>query len=105
VLKTEAKKMIEIAPFPFKKKLSNVVYNSNGKFFCFVVESNRDLPNLFVYDVKEAYPEFDRHWSHFNKVKNPDFKIKNSDLNEPIDPKFEKNLYLDPETYNLNLMT
>jgi Tfp pilus assembly protein PilF len=33
------KKCLEI-----KKKLSNVIYNNHGKFFCYVLESNKELP-------------------------------------------------------------
>ena len=46
VLKTNKNKMAwkDLKPFPFKKKLSNVVYNNHGKFFCYVLESNKELP-------------------------------------------------------------
>mmetsp|Transcript_5397 Transcript_5397/g.6884 ORF Transcript_5397/g.6884 Transcript_5397/m.6884 type:complete len:192 (-) Transcript_5397:112-687(-) len=44
VLKTKNFKWKDLKPFPFKKKFGNVIYNNHGKFFCFVIESNRDLP-------------------------------------------------------------
>lgn len=58
VLKTAKRKMAwkDLKPLPFKKKLSNVVYNNHGKFFCFVLESNKELPQLFVYDVRKVFP-------------------------------------------------
>ena len=58
VLKTNKRKMAwkDLKPLPFKKKLSNVVYNNHGKFFCFVLESNKELPQLFVYDVRKVFP-------------------------------------------------
>ena len=35
----------QLTPFPFKKKIGNIVYNGYGKFFCFVIENhNRELP-------------------------------------------------------------
>lgn len=44
VLKTKNFTWKDLKPFPFKKKLGNVVYNNHGKFFCFVIESNKELP-------------------------------------------------------------
>ena len=44
--------------------LRNVVYNNHGKFFCFVVESNKELPQLFVYDVRASFPQFNKYWEH-----------------------------------------
>jgi hypothetical protein len=44
VLKTKNNTWKELKPFPFKKKLGQVVYNNHGKFFCFVVEANQELP-------------------------------------------------------------
>lgn len=44
VLKTKNFSWKELKPFPFKKKLGQVVYNNHGKFFCFVVEANKELP-------------------------------------------------------------
>lgn len=63
VLKTAKKKMAwkDLKPLPFKKKLSNVVYNNHGKFFCFVLESNKELPQLFVYDVRKVFPQFSKY--------------------------------------------
>ena len=81
-----------------------MIYSSNGKFFCFVVESNRELPSLFVYNIRENYPEFDRFWAYEHRKKNPDFKIKASDLNGQTEGSgFERNLYSDTAGYNKKL--
>jgi len=64
VLKTTKLTWKDLKPFPFKKKLGNVVYNNHGKFFCFVVESNKELPQLFVYDVRTCFPQFNKYWEH-----------------------------------------
>ena len=54
----------QLAPFPFKKKVGNIVYNNYGKFFCFVIENNnRELPQLVVYDVRRVFPQFDRYYA------------------------------------------
>lgn len=46
-----------LSPFPFKKKIGNIIYNENGKFFCFVIENhNHELPQLMVYDVRKIFP-------------------------------------------------
>jgi hypothetical protein len=35
----------KLSPFPFKKKVGNIIYNNYGKFFCFIIENNnRELP-------------------------------------------------------------
>ena len=53
VLKTTNFKWKELKPFPFKKKLSNVVYNDYGKFFCFIIESNAtNLINFIVQSFR-----------------------------------------------------
>ena len=44
VLKTNNLKWKDLKPFPFKKKFGNIVYNNHGKFFCFVIENNKELP-------------------------------------------------------------
>ena len=64
VFKTNKLTWKDLKPFPFKKKLGNVVYNNHGKFFCFVVESNKELPQLFVYDVRTCFPQFNKYWDH-----------------------------------------
>ena len=52
----------QLTPFPFKKKVSNIVYNGFGKFFCFVAENtSRELPQIVVYDVRKVFPQFDRY--------------------------------------------
>lgn len=43
-LKTSTSKWKELKPFPFKKKFGNIVYNNFGKFFCFIIENNKELP-------------------------------------------------------------
>mmetsp|Transcript_7294 Transcript_7294/g.10265 ORF Transcript_7294/g.10265 Transcript_7294/m.10265 type:complete len:120 (+) Transcript_7294:1159-1518(+) len=65
VLKTKNLTWKDLKPFPFKKKLGQVVYNNHGKFFCFVVESNKELPQLFVYDVRASFPQFNKYWEHY----------------------------------------
>ena len=60
-----------LAPFPFKKKIGNIVYNGYGKFFCFIIENNnRELPQLIVYDVRKIFPQFDRYHEHFQDLQN-----------------------------------
>ena len=56
---TEKREIATLRPLPFKKKLSHVVFNTNGKLFCLVVEKNKELPKLFVYNVRSEYPQFD----------------------------------------------
>lgn len=70
VLKTSKRKMVwkDLKPLPFKKKLSNVVYNNHGKFFCFVLESNKELPQLFVYDVRKIFPQFSKYAENEHKL-------------------------------------
>ena len=70
VLKTSKRKMAwkDLKPLPFKKKLSNVVYNNHGKFFCFVLESNKELPQLFVYDVRKVFPQFSKYAENEQKL-------------------------------------
>ncbi len=72
----------ELKPLPFKKKLSNVVYNNHGKFFCFVLESNKELPQLFVYDVRKVFPQFSKYAEHEHS------------LNESIQPIKGKHIQL-----------
>ncbi len=55
-LKTTTSKWKELKPFPFKKKFGNIVYNGFGKFFCFIIENNKELPQLFVYDIRSCFP-------------------------------------------------
>ena len=76
VLKTKKLTWKDLKPFPFKKKLGNVVYNNHGKFFCFVIESNKELPQLFVYDVRSCFPEFNKYWEHHANQKASMQKIK-----------------------------
>ena len=75
VFKVEEGALMEITPFPFKKRISQVSYNQNGKLFCQIVESSREMPTLFVYDVKKSFPLFDRHWAHENRVRNENFEL------------------------------
>ena len=37
---TKKKAFSSLKPLPFKKKLSNVIFNESGKIFCFVIEKN-----------------------------------------------------------------
>ena len=80
VLKTNNFKWKDLKPFPFKKKLSNVVYNDFGKFFCFIIESNRELPQIFVYDVRTSFPQFDKYWQSEKNQREGLKKIKGKDI-------------------------
>lgn len=42
--KTTTMKWKDLKPFPFKKKFGNIYYNNFGKFFCNVIEDNKELP-------------------------------------------------------------
>ena len=43
--KKNVHKMVKyLKPLPFKKKLSQVRYNGEGKLFCFVMDKNDQLP-------------------------------------------------------------
>lgn len=42
--KTNNHKWKDLKPFPFKKKFGTIVYNGFGKFFCNVIEDNKELP-------------------------------------------------------------
>ena len=76
ILKVKNFNWKDLKPFPFKKKLGQVVYNNHGKFFCFVVESNKELPQLFVYDVRSCFPQFNKYWEHDSNQKEQIQKIK-----------------------------
>ncbi len=77
--KTTSMKWKELKPFPFKKKFGSIVYNNFGKFFCNVIEDNKELPQLFVYDVRNAFPSFDKYWEResegLQKIKGKDIKV------------------------------
>ena len=60
-----------MTPFPFRKKLGNIVYNGFGKFFCFIIENNnRELPSLIVYDVRKVFPQFDKYHLQIQEIEN-----------------------------------
>jgi N-acetylneuraminic acid mutarotase len=42
--KTSNLKWKDLKAFPFKKKFGNITYNGFGKFFCNVIEDNKELP-------------------------------------------------------------
>ena len=44
------------------------MYNNHGKFFCFVLESNKELPQLFVYDVRKVFPQFNKYAEHEHEL-------------------------------------
>jgi hypothetical protein len=90
VLKTKNFSWKDLKPFPFKKKLGNVVYNNHGKFFCFVIESNKELPQLFVYDVRTCFPQFNKYWEHEMRSKDSVQKIKGKDI-ASVYPAFYQN--------------
>lgn len=71
----------KLAPFPFKKKIGNIVYNNYGKFFCFINENNnRELPQLLVYDIRKIFPQFDMYHEHFQKLASSMDKIDGRDI-------------------------
>ena len=70
----------DLKPFPFKKKFGNIVYNGFGKFFCFVIENNKQLPELFVYDVRNCFPQFDKYWENEKNQREGLQKIKGKDI-------------------------
>jgi len=60
---------------PFSKKLSNIVYDGNGKIFCYItVHRNVNYPQIMLYNLDKVYPEFDRY--SFTKEKERLFKAK-----------------------------
>ncbi|CDW86358.1 kelch motif family protein [Stylonychia lemnae] len=79
-LKTSNSKWKDLKPFPFKKKFGNIVYNGFGKFFCFVIENNKELPQLFVYDVRNCFPQFDKYWENEKNQREGLQKIKGKDI-------------------------
>jgi hypothetical protein len=42
--KASSLKWKDLKAFPFKKKFGSIVYNNFGKFFCNVIEDNKELP-------------------------------------------------------------
>ena len=80
VLKTNKLVWKELKPFPFKKKIGNVVYNRHGKFFCSIIEGNKELPQLFVYDVRATFPQFNKYWEHHAEQKRSMQKIRGRDI-------------------------
>lgn len=81
----------ELKPFPFKKKMSSVVYNNHGKFFCYVLESNKELPQLFVYDVRKAFPQFNKYSEHEAKLEESMQKITGRDIQIQVAQLFPAN--------------
>jgi hypothetical protein len=77
--KSSSLKWKDLKAFPFKKKFGSIVYNNFGKFFCNVIEDNKELPQLFVYDVRNAFPQFDKYWERESegpqKIKGKDIKV------------------------------
>ncbi len=78
--KTSNMKWKDLKPFPFKKKFGAITYNGYGKFFCNVIEDNKELPQLFVYDVRNCFPHFDKYWENeknqgLQKIKGKDIKF------------------------------
>jgi len=77
-LKTSNLKWKDLKAFPFKKKFGSICYNGFGKFFCNVIEDNKELPQLFVYDVRNCFPHFDKYWEvnqGLQKIKGKDIKF------------------------------
>jgi hypothetical protein len=78
--KTSNQKWKDLKPFPFKKKLGSVIYNGFGKFFCNIIEDNKELPQLFVYDIRNAFPQFDKYWENEKNQREGIQKIKGKDI-------------------------
>ena len=78
--KTSNMKWKDLKPFPFKKKFGSIVYNGFGKFFCNVIEDNKELPQLFVYDVRNCFPNFDKYWENEKNQREGLQKIKGKDI-------------------------
>ena len=79
-LKTSSMKWKDLKAFPFKKKFGSIAYNGFGKFFCNVIEDNKELPQLFVYDVRSCFPHFDKYWETdrsqgLQKIRGKDIKV------------------------------
>jgi hypothetical protein len=79
-LKTSTLKWKDLKAFPFKKKFGAITYNGFGKFFCHVLEDNRELPQLFVYDVRAGFPQFDKYWEDEHNQREGIQKIKGKDI-------------------------
>lgn len=74
-------KFKQLSPFPFKKKVGNIIHNEYGKFFCFVIENhNRELPQLVVYDIRKIFPQFDRYHQEQQDVLNHIQQIDGKDV-------------------------
>ena len=70
-----------MTPFPFRKKVGNIVYNGFGKFFCFIIENNnRELPQLVVYDVRKVFPQFDKYHLQIQEIENQMQNIDGAEL-------------------------
>jgi Galactose oxidase, central domain len=78
--KTSNQKWKDLKSFPFKKKFGSIVYNGFGKFFCNVIEDNKELPQLFVYDVRNCFPQFDKYWENERNQREGLQKIKGKDI-------------------------
>jgi len=67
-----------LKPLPFSKKLSNIVYDGNGKIFCYItVHQNSAFPQIMLYNLNKIYPEFDRYAFIKEKERLSKAKIKN----------------------------
>ena len=80
VFKTSKQSWKDLKPFPFKKKFANIVYNNHGKFFCMVLEQNTELPQVFVYDVRAGFPQFDRYWQKEKLYREGVQRIRGKDI-------------------------
>ena len=94
IFKPSKLKWKELKAFPFRKKISNILYNDNGKLFCFIIESNRELPQLFVYDIRTSFPQFDKYWNSEEQQKTKSKRIKGKDVAGKTQSEKEKNMYL-----------
>jgi hypothetical protein len=63
-----------LAPLPSSSKISNIVYNDKGKFYCFFLAKKDEPPIMHIYDLQELCPKLDRYWMYeylknFNEMK------------------------------------
>lgn len=75
-----------LKPLPFSKKLSNIVYNGNGKIFCYISNRNHEHPQILIYNLDKIYPEFDRY--AFNRQKEKWAKAKYKGKIDRITPDY-----------------
>ena len=53
---------MRLRDFPYKKKVGAAMMNGQGKVFCQVFNNNAELPEVFPYDLRKYYPQFDDYY-------------------------------------------